>query len=223
MVKKIYILTGNDEWLTHQLIKKLQPEYQIVLIKIKLNTFKFSKFLKIFILIGFIDLFKILYITLKVKNYEIVKINKNYLGTYLNKIRKHKVFLVNFPFKIKKNYKNIYNCHPSLLPNYKGLLPIQRQMFDSLFNKKNNTFGVTIHKLGNNFDSGKIIWNKKIKLDKNEFKNYKNIYEKIYCNFEHGISHILSYNKKKFCKINQDKKTKSSMNFYEIFLLKFNI
>ena len=47
MVKKIYILTGNDEWLTHQLIKKLQPEYQIVLIKIKLNTFKFSKFLKL--------------------------------------------------------------------------------------------------------------------------------------------------------------------------------
>tara|TARA_B110000977_G_scaffold201273_1_gene295097 strand:- start:3575 stop:4249 length:675 start_codon:yes stop_codon:yes gene_type:complete len=223
MIKKIYILTGNDEWLTHQLIEKLQPEYRVVLIQIKSNTFKFSKFLKIFILIGLIDLLKILYISSKVKNYEIIKINKNYLGTYLNQIQKHKVFLVNYPFKIKKNYKNIYNCHPSLLPNYKGLLPIQRQIFDSLFNKKKNVFGITIHKLEKDFDTGKIVWNKIIKLDKNEIMNFKKIYEKIYCNFKHGIDQILSPNKKKLVKINRDNKLKSSISFYEIFLLKLNI
>ena len=89
--------------------------------------------------------------------------------------------------------------------------------------QKKNVFGITIHKLEKDFDTGKIVWNKIIKLDKNEIKNFKNIYEKIYCNFKHGIDQILSPNKKKLVKINRDNKLKSSISFYEIFLLKLNI
>ena len=60
--KKIHIVTGDDEWLTNILIKKLTPLYKITLIKVKSSSFDFSKKLKLIILIGLIDFLKILFI-----------------------------------------------------------------------------------------------------------------------------------------------------------------
>ena len=65
--KKIHIVTGDDEWLTNILIKKLTPLYEITLIKVKSSSFDFSKKLKLIILIGLIDFLKILFIQYKKK------------------------------------------------------------------------------------------------------------------------------------------------------------
>lgn len=222
-MKKIYIITGNDEWLTHVLINRLLPLYQVVLIKVKSNSFDFLKQIKIIILIGLIDFLKILVIQYKKKDYKIIKTEKNFLNNYLKKINKNKIFLINFPYKINSCFKNIYNCHPSLLPNYKGLLPIQRNMFDRLFNHKKINFGLTIHKLEENFDDGKIIWNKSIKLNLKKDNKFKKIYEKIYENFFYGINQIYSKKKIRYVKIKNEKNSKLSISFFEILLLKMKI
>lgn len=92
-------------------------------------------------------------------------LKKKNLNNFLKKIKNYKVFLINLPFKINENFENIYNCHPSLLPNYKGLLPIVNNLFDVFVNNNKILSGVTIHKINKQFDGGKIIWNKSINLN----------------------------------------------------------
>jgi phosphoribosylglycinamide formyltransferase-1 len=67
------------------------------------------------------------------------------------------------PDYIVKYYKNrIINIHPSLLPKYRGLNAIERA-----FNNKDEYIGITIHYVDEGVDTGKIILQKKIKIEKN--------------------------------------------------------
>lgn len=223
MKKRIYLITGNDEWLTHLIIEKLSPTYSVVLIKIKSNSFNLIKILKLVVLFGFIDFIKILLIQLNKKKYKIVNIKKNNLDNFLRKVKKDKIFLVNLPFKISENFKNIYNCHPSLLPNYRGLLPIVRNLFDIFVNNKKILTGVTIHKINKKFDSGKIIWNKSINLSQKKKITFKSIYEDFYLSFSEGIDKVYNIKKIKYKKIIKYKIQKKNISFYEIFKLKFKI
>ena len=64
---------------------------------------------------------------------------------------------------IKKFKKPILNIHPSLLPKYKGLDTHSRVL------KNNEKFsGSTVHLVTHKLDSGKIILQKKVLIDKNE-------------------------------------------------------
>lgn len=63
-----------------------------------------------------------------------------------------------------KNFKGkILNIHPSLLPKYKGLNTHQRAITN-----KEKFSGCTVHIVNSKLDSGKIILQKKVKLNKNE-------------------------------------------------------
>jgi len=64
------------------------------------------------------------------------------------------------------------NIHPSLLPGYKGPSPLRWV----LANNEKET-GVTAHIMTSQIDSGKIIFQKKIKIDEND--NYGTLYEKL--------------------------------------------
>ena len=64
-------------------------------------------------------------------------------------------------------------------------MPIPRYIYDVVVNNKNHELGLTIHKITQRFDSGKIIWNKKININKNYL--VKEVYEKVYSNFYDGI------------------------------------
>ena len=67
-----------------------------------------------------------------------------------------KKFLKNFGYKI-------INIHPSLLPKFKGLNTHKRVL------KNNEKFtGCTVHYVDSEMDSGKIILQKKIRINKNE-------------------------------------------------------
>ena len=63
-----------------------------------------------------------------------------------------------------KNFKyNIINIHPSLLPKFKGLNTHKRVL------KNNEKYsGCTVHYVSPNLDSGKIILQKKVMINKNE-------------------------------------------------------
>ena len=67
-----------------------------------------------------------------------------------------KTFIKNFNGKI-------LNIHPSLLPKFKGLNTHQR-----VINKKEKYSGCTVHFVSPKLDSGKIILQKKIKIERND-------------------------------------------------------
>ena len=63
-----------------------------------------------------------------------------------------------------KNFGNkIINIHPSLLPKYKGLNTHKR-----VLKNRDKYSGCTVHLVTPKLDSGKIILQKKILIDKNE-------------------------------------------------------
>ena len=73
---------------------------------------------------------------------------------------------------IKKFKGKILNTHPSLLPKYKGLNTHQR-----VINDKEKYSGFTIHLVNEKLDSGKKIFQKKIKISKKD--NVKTLEKKI--------------------------------------------
>ena len=73
---------------------------------------------------------------------------------------------------IKKFKGTILNIHPSLLPKYKGLNTHQRAI-----NNKEKYSGFTIHLVSEKLDSGKKIFQKKIKISKKD--NVKTLEKKI--------------------------------------------
>jgi phosphoribosylglycinamide formyltransferase-1 len=67
------------------------------------------------------------------------------------------------PGYIVRYYANrIINIHPSLLPKYPGLRSIERA-----YNNKEEYTGITIHYVEEKVDAGRIILQKKLKVDKN--------------------------------------------------------
>ena len=64
---------------------------------------------------------------------------------------------------IQKFKGKILNIHPSLLPKYKGLNTHER-----VIRNKEKYSGCTIHFVSSKLDSGKIIMQKKVKINKNE-------------------------------------------------------
>ena len=64
---------------------------------------------------------------------------------------------------LKKCNLNILNIHPSLLPKYKGLNTHKR-----VLKNKDKFSGCTVHLVNKNLDAGKIILQKKVKVNKND-------------------------------------------------------
>ena len=67
---------------------------------------------------------------------------------------------------IKTFNNKIINIHPSLLPKYKGLNTHER-----VLKNKEKFSGCTVHYVTTELDSGKIILQKKVLIDKNETPN----------------------------------------------------
>ena len=108
----------------------------------------------------------------KIKIYLISLKNKNTSEKkLLKKLYYHKINLIclagfmkilsrNF---IKRFKKPILNIHPSLLPKYKGLNTHKRAI-----DNKEKISGCSVHYVTSSLDSGKIIMQKKIRINKNE-------------------------------------------------------
>lgn len=94
----------------------------------------------------------------KKKNSEIIKLNKKtkiLLSIYSSIILK-KGFLKSLKYRC-------YNFHPGILPFYRGKNCVSGAIYNS--EKK---IGISVHKMNNQIDSGKIILQKKIKVSKDE-------------------------------------------------------
>ena len=89
----------------------------------------------------------------------------------LNYLRKNNIKLIclaGFMKILSKNFikrfkGKILNIHPSLLPKYKGLNTHER-----VIKNKEKFSGCTVHFVNSKLDSGKIILQKKVKINKND-------------------------------------------------------
>ena len=89
----------------------------------------------------------------------------------LIELQKNKINLIclaGFMKILSKNFINnfngkILNIHPSLLPKYKGLNTHERAI-----KNKDNYSGCTVHFVNSKLDSGKIINQKKVKINKKD-------------------------------------------------------
>jgi len=100
------------------------------------------------------------------------------------------------PSYIVRYYANkIINIHPSLLPKYPGLRSIEKA-----YNNKEKYTGITIHYVEEEVDGGRIILQKKLKVDKNwdlekleekihklEHQYYPQVIEKLLNSDDYGI------------------------------------
>ena len=82
------------------------------------------------------------------------------------------IILAGFLLKIPKiildlNYK-IINIHPSLLPKFGGKGMYGKNVHNAVLKNNEKESGITIHFVNDKYDEGKIIFQKKVKLDKNE-------------------------------------------------------
>jgi len=99
------------------------------------------------------------------------KNQKEFERNCINEIKKRKIkflCLAGFMKVLSSNFirsfgYKIINIHPSLLPKYKGLNTHMR-----VLKGKDKYSGCTVHFVNSKLDSGKIILQKKILVDKNE-------------------------------------------------------
>ena len=69
------------------------------------------------------------------------------------------------PFFVKKFWRKIINIHPSLLPKFPGMdLDVHRAVLEA----SEKFSGMTIHFVDEGMDTGEIICQKKIEINKNE-------------------------------------------------------
>ena len=90
---------------------------------------------------------------------------------------------------IKKYNGKILNIHPSLLPKYKGLNTHER----SIKNKEKFS-GCTVHFVNSKLDSGKIILQKKVKINKKDTPKTlaKKVLKQEYIIYPKAIKKVLS-------------------------------
>tara|TARA_B100001093_G_scaffold191390_2_gene183931 strand:+ start:1630 stop:2202 length:573 start_codon:yes stop_codon:yes gene_type:complete len=114
-------------------------------------------------------------------NVDVTIINKLALndGSLLSKLVKidpDLIVLAGFLFKvpedmIEKFEKKIINIHPSLLPKYGGKGMYGFNVHKNVIKNSEPYSGITIHYVNKNYDEGNIIFQKKIKVNKNETAN----------------------------------------------------
>jgi len=116
-------------------------------------------------------------------NYKIVN-NSRFSGNQIDDImleilKDYKIDLIvlagymkKIPEKVIEYYHNrILNIHPALLPKFGGKGFYGMKVHEAVISSKEKTTGVTIHLVDNNYDTGEIIYQEKIKVMENDTPN----------------------------------------------------
>ena len=122
------------------------------------------------------------------------KIDEKKLLTLLIKKKIKFICLARFMKILSKNFikkfdGKIINIHPSLLPKYKGLNTHQKAI-----KNKDKFSGCTVHYVNSKLDSGKIILQRKVSINKkdNEYSLEKKVLKVEYLLYPKAINKILS-------------------------------
>ncbi len=73
-------------------------------------------------------------------------------------------FLLQFPISIIKEYANIINIHPALLPKYGGKGMYGMHVHRAVLANKETETGITIHYVNEHYDEGEFVFQKSISV-----------------------------------------------------------
>ncbi len=144
------------------------------------------------------------------KNYKILITNKRIDKKYIIQKKIDILITSGYPFLVKKNIlksvKIKINLHISYLPYGRGLMPNLWSFYERF------PSGITIHELDNNFDTGKILLQKKVSFRKLKIKTLKTTHDYLliqlqkffFSNYKKIFNNkIIGYRQNKFIKINR--------------------
>ncbi|HLW14707.1 MAG TPA: phosphoribosylglycinamide formyltransferase [Flavobacteriaceae bacterium] len=77
-------------------------------------------------------------------------------------------FLWKFPVHIIKEFPNVINIHPALLPKYGGRGMYGANVHRAVLDNKEIESGITIHKVNEIYDDGTILFQKRVAIDPEE-------------------------------------------------------
>ncbi len=191
-LKKVVIVSGGDKWLVPLVVRELQKRsIPVMTVKINCGTNEIKKKLKLLFMFGAKGAFSVFYTLFLNRKFEydaefqLAEVGKLYDKNGENVL----VLLMNLPVKFPVQSSAVYNFHPSLLPAYRGLMSIPNIVFAKLKGEEAE-FGSTIHKINTNYDSGEIVWQKKL-TDQSVDQSIKSLYEKCYVDAVEGIIQII--------------------------------
>lgn len=119
----------------------------------------------------------------KENNIKTFSFNAPDLITSLKNLNVDFIVLAGFLKKLDGNFINefkdrIINIHPALLPSYGGAGMYGMNIHKAVISNKEKFSGITIHFVNENYDEGKIIFQKKV--DVNESDDENSLVEKIH-------------------------------------------
>jgi formyltetrahydrofolate-dependent phosphoribosylglycinamide formyltransferase len=105
------------------------------------------------------------------------------LITSLKNLNVNFIVLAGFLKKLDGNFINefkdrIINIHPALLPSYGGAGMYGMNIHKAVISNKEKFSGITIHFVNENYDEGKIIFQKRVNVSESDDEN--NLVEKIH-------------------------------------------
>lgn len=117
------------------------------------------------------------------KNIKTFSFNDPDLITSLKNLKVDFIVLAGFLKKLEGNFINefkdrIINIHPALLPSYGGEGMYGMNIHKAVISNKEKYSGITIHFVNENYDEGKIIFQKKIEVNESDDEN--SLVEKIH-------------------------------------------
>jgi len=99
-------------------------------------------------------------------------LNSSEIEQEVLKINPDIIILAGFLLKIPISFINlnfpIINIHPSLLPKYGGKGMYGNYVHAAVIKNKELYSGITIHRVNSNYDEGEVLFQKELKLEKNE-------------------------------------------------------
>lgn len=104
-------------------------------------------------------------------------------------------FLKKIPVDLIHEYKNnIINIHPALLPKFGGKGMYGLKVHEAVLASKEIETGITIHRVTENYDEGKIIFQAKCKIEKNDSVESieKKVHDLEYLHFPKEIEKIIN-------------------------------
>ncbi len=183
---RILILSGEDPWLVPKVTRALDKAgLDFTHLQVASFSHERGKAFQIFSKFHPIDLLKVAFDVLKNRCLKRPKTMSKTEVDYKLISKYDYVFLINYPYRIKLDEfpRSLFNCHPSLLPKYKGLMPIKRMFEDKEF----SALGASIHLVDAEIDAGEVIWTHKIKAN-----SIYQAYFLCYSSFSSGIMEIVA-------------------------------
>lgn len=183
-----------------------------------------SKKAKLVFLFGFVDTILALIHSFinkhKIPRGNFFSIRKNEIEQYVLESDYDIVLLINYPwiFSVSTN-KRVLNCHPSLLPKYRGLMPICHAVNDSILFSNEIETGLSIHTIDEDFDMGSLVWQKQVSLTKHT--SLFDVYRSTYGLIDEALDHVLG--NASVIRVLPRAKYFGSMSFGDVFKLKKNL